>query len=168
MNERKHDQQASEPKRDRSLRMRMNDKELAALDKVAGRFGCSRSAAVRIMCEHELTGETALRPIAIAPADRLLVEELHAIQRELRKIGINLNQMARALNIACSANGGSVYLSVTSILSAFSKAGITPQSVGEGRYLYGLINNLAVLDNHVTKLTAAVEAARLGVAAKAA
>ncbi|MBI5940496.1 MAG: plasmid mobilization relaxosome protein MobC [Caulobacterales bacterium] len=74
------------------LTLRLAEADLALLEAEAGALGLSRTQWAVALIRRRLHGRPQLgRPEAIA---------FIAVQRELRRIGVNINQIARALNTA--------------------------------------------------------------------
>lgn len=74
------------------LTLRLAESDLAALEAEAAALGLSRTQWAVALIRRRLHGRPQLsRPEAIAFID---------VQRELRRIGVNVNQIARALNTA--------------------------------------------------------------------
>jgi hypothetical protein len=74
------------------LTLRLTGAELAALEQEAARCGLKRTQWACALIRHRLTAQPQPTPLEA----RLLI----AAQRDLRRIGVNLNQIARALNTA--------------------------------------------------------------------
>lgn len=116
-------------RRARSLRMRLNDDEYTTLEAAAGKLGVSMTEAVRRMARAVANDEVpvrAARPVIDAGAAerRAIREDLDAIDRELRRQGANLNQIARALNI--EAKEGETRTSGLVIIAALKRIGVAP------------------------------------------
>lgn len=78
--------------RPRKLTVRLTAADGAGLDAAAGEMGLTRNAWVAALVRRRLQGRPTFgRDDAVA---------LIAVQAELRRIGVNVNQMARALNTA--------------------------------------------------------------------
>ena len=72
--------------------VRLTAPELAALDREAARMSLSRARWMAALARRRLLGKPTF-----ARADAL---SLMAVQGELRRVGVNVNQIARALNTA--------------------------------------------------------------------
>lgn len=111
-------------KRTKSVRVRLSDAEYADLKRASKALNLSTSDAVRQMAADIATGRQPVRSAAfpeVSPADRALVEASDNLLRETRKIGANVNQIARAFNIA--AKGGNLTADAKSIYRALTDAG---------------------------------------------
>jgi len=92
---------AAAPRRDRVTRrveIRLTDGEIAALDAEADALGMKRTDWVTVLVRRRLNGSAPL-PLA----ERTAVAQAW---RELNRIGINLNQAARALNASVMVDSG--------------------------------------------------------------
>ena len=81
--------QAPRQRRTNKLDVRFTDDELAALDRFCGKLDCSRSDAMRWACTH------IVRYVCVTHN-----AEVELLAAECRRIGINVNQMARSMNAA--------------------------------------------------------------------
>lgn len=75
----------------------MTDAELGLVDRVAGRLGNNRSAAIRAAVDalDAATDGRRTRRETLGPKTR---EALTRLTSEMNRIGVNVNQVARALN----------------------------------------------------------------------
>ena len=83
--------------------LRLNESELSEVDDVARRLGLTRSAVLR-----GSVGDLAASHIPARRAttmDDEAIEELKQLRKELRRIGVNVNQMARRANSARFGTG---------------------------------------------------------------
>jgi len=80
------------PPRPVKLTLRLASADARELDAAAAQMGLTRNAWAAALVRRRLTGKPTFRP---AEATSLL-----AMQSELRRIGVNVNQIARALNTA--------------------------------------------------------------------
>jgi hypothetical protein len=80
------------PRRAARIMVRLAGPEAAAVDAEAAAFGLSRAGWVAALVRRRVRGAPTF-----ARSEALL---LNAVQGELRRIGINVNQIARALNTA--------------------------------------------------------------------
>ncbi|WP_420469961.1 plasmid mobilization protein [Brevundimonas sp. FT23042] len=79
------------------LTLRLRQEDLARLEGEAERTGLSRTQWAAALIRRRLHGAPQL-----TPAERI---DLLEIRRELRRIGVNLNQITRALNTAVMEGG---------------------------------------------------------------
>lgn len=132
----------AQERRGRSLRMRLSDEEYGTLEEAADKLGVSMTEAVRRMARAVANDEVPVRnarPVIDAGAAerKAIRENLDAIDRELRRQGANLNQVARALNIA--TRDGEARMSGLAIVSALKSAGVTPSTTDA----LGLLHEIA-------------------------
>lgn len=80
------------PPRPVKLTLRLTAADTRRLDAAAAEMGLTRNAWAAALVRRRLSGQPTFRP---AEATSLL-----AIQSELRRVGVNVNQIARALNTA--------------------------------------------------------------------
>lgn len=92
------------------LTLRLSETDLAFLEAEAGRAGLSRTQWSVALIRYRLHGR--LQP---TPPQALVLIEIH---RELHRIGVNVNQIARALNTAVME--GQVLELETAQLAAFA------------------------------------------------
>ncbi len=80
------------------LTLRLHPEDMGRLDAEAARSGLSRTQWATALIRRRLHDRPQLRP-----AQRI---DLVEIRRELRRIGVNINQIARVLNTTSAAGGG--------------------------------------------------------------
>lgn len=78
--------------RSAKLTVRLSEGDAASLDKTAREMGLTPNGWAAAMLRRRLTGRLTFSPGEL--------QVLLDIQRELRRIGVNINQIARALNTA--------------------------------------------------------------------
>jgi hypothetical protein len=84
-------------RRPEKLTVRLSAEDAGGLDREARAMGLTRNAWVAALVRHRLSG----RP-TFSRTDEV---SLLAIQAELRRVGVNVNQIARALNTAVLEDG---------------------------------------------------------------
>lgn len=84
-------------RRRRSVEVRVTDAELTLLDRVAGRLGANRSAAIRAAVDayDAATDGRRTRRETLGPETRKVLARLTS---EVNRVGVNINQISRSLN----------------------------------------------------------------------
>ena len=92
-----HAQRTPTERRSRSVEVRVTDAEIALLDRVAGRVGRTRSAAIRAAVDayDAATDGRRVKRETLGPKTR---EALTRLTSEVNRVGVNINQIARSLN----------------------------------------------------------------------
>jgi len=94
-------------KKERTLHVRVTGEEHAAIEKAAADAGMTVSSFFRSL---NLEG-AGVRPI-LTGEDRLVMA---ALLEDMRMIGINLNQVARALNSGCGVHPGELDINLQNV-----------------------------------------------------
>jgi hypothetical protein len=89
--------------RDRRFYVKASAAEAARLEELAGRRGVS---VPRLLVEATLDCELAAGPVVAPSAHPAVVSELLAVGRLLGKVGVNVNQIARATNATGAVQPG--------------------------------------------------------------
>ncbi len=105
------------------LTLRLHPEDMALLQVEAGRSGLSRTQWSVALLRRRLHGRPQL-----TPAERI---DLVEVRRELRRIGVNINQIARALNTAVM-EGVVLDVEVAQLVAFQSELGAWVTAIGEG------------------------------------
>lgn len=94
-----------------SLKIRISDSDLADIDQLAKKTGEKRSAFCREILR-QATGKT----VFLSQEDKAIFALLH---EDMRKIGINVNQIARRLNAGKTVHPTEVIIALKNVLTVF-------------------------------------------------
>lgn len=95
-------QAAKKPNKERTVQVRFSDEELAALDAICSEKKMTRSAFLRSCVEKVQGGDVEPTYIVTRNADA------ERMASEAKSIGVNVNQIARALNAETKSHPGSL------------------------------------------------------------
>ncbi len=95
-------QAAKKPNKERTVQVRFSDEELAALDAICSEKKMTRSAFLRSCVEKVQGGDVEPTYVVTRNADA------ERMASEAKSIGVNVNQIARALNAETKSHPGSL------------------------------------------------------------
>ena len=95
-------QAAKKPNKERTVQVRFSDEELAALDAICSEKKMTRSAFLRSCVEKVQGGDVEPTYVVTRNADA------ERMASEAKSIGVNVNQIARALNAESKSHPGSL------------------------------------------------------------
>ena len=95
-------QAAKKPNKERTVQVRFSDEELAALDAICSEKKMTRSAFLRSCVEKVQGGDVEPTYVVTRNADA------ERMASEAKSIGVNVNQIARALNAGTKSHPGSL------------------------------------------------------------
>ena len=95
-------QAAKKPNKERTVQVRFSDEELAALDAICSEKKMTRSAFLRSCVEKVQSGDVEPTYVVTRNADA------ERMASEAKSIGVNVNQIARALNAESKSHPGSL------------------------------------------------------------
>ena len=104
-------QAAKKPNKERTVQVRFSDEELAALDAICSEKKMTRSAFLRSCVEKIQGGDVEPTYVVTRNADA------ERMASEAKSIGVNVNQIARALNVQSKSHPGSLSPGVLSKLT---------------------------------------------------
>lgn len=120
-------QAAKKPNKERTVQVRFSDEELAALDAICSEKKMTRSAFLRSCVEKVQGGDVEPTYVVTRNADA------ERMASEAKSIGVNVNQIARALNAETKSHPGS----------------LSPGVLGERKGQFGIESFERVLGNRV-------------------